>query len=62
LSPATTSIEQAGQWLSMTGPNMDGVVAKRIDYEYRSGDRTEMPERSCPLPVVIVTVPEFFQL
>jgi ATP-dependent DNA ligase len=42
LSPATTDAKAARAWLSMTGGTFDGVVAKRLDLEYRSGDRTGM--------------------
>ena len=42
LSPATADIATARKWLAMTGGTFDGVVAKRIDLEYRSGDRTGM--------------------
>ena len=42
LSPATTDAKAARAWLSMTGDTFDGVVAKRLDLEYRSGDRTGM--------------------
>ena len=42
LSPATTDIATARKWLAMTGGTFDGVMAKRVDLEYRSGDRTGM--------------------
>jgi ATP-dependent DNA ligase len=42
LSPATTSLSQAKQWLRSAGGAMDGVVAKRLDFEYRSGERVGM--------------------
>ena len=42
LSPATADIATARKWLAMTDGSFDGVVAKRIDLEYRSGDRTGM--------------------
>ena len=42
LSPATTEIATARKWLAMTGGTFDGVVAKRVDLDYRSGDRTGM--------------------
>ena len=42
LSPATTKIAIARKWLAMTGGTFDGVVAKRVDLDYRSGDRTGM--------------------
>jgi len=42
LSPATTDATAARVWLEATGSTFDGVVAKRLDLEYRSGDRTGM--------------------
>jgi ATP-dependent DNA ligase len=40
LSPATTSAARARRWLSGTGATLDGVVAKRLDSPYLSGERT----------------------
>jgi ATP-dependent DNA ligase len=41
LSPRTTSLAQADTWLNRAGAgSMDGVVAKRLDEPYRSGERT----------------------
>ena len=42
LSPMTTSVDVAGEWLRKTGGSVDGVVAKRLDLEYRPGDRSAM--------------------
>ncbi len=42
LSPATTKLSDAKGWLGRVGASLDGVVAKRRDLEYRSGDRTGM--------------------
>jgi ATP-dependent DNA ligase len=42
LSPATTDAKAGRAWLEATGSTFDGVVAKRLDLEYRSGDRTGM--------------------
>jgi ATP-dependent DNA ligase len=42
LSPATNSVAVAKTWLARGGNALDGVVAKRRDVEYRSGDRTGM--------------------
>src|SRR5439155_5632368 len=42
LSPATTSQTQADTWLRSLGGGLDGLVAKRIDLDYRSGERTGM--------------------
>jgi ATP-dependent DNA ligase len=42
LSPATTKVTDAKAWLARVGATLDGVVAKRRDLPYRSGDRTGM--------------------
>ncbi len=42
LSPATGSLAQAKKWLRSAGGAMDGVIAKRLDFEYRSGERVGM--------------------
>ncbi len=42
LSPATPELAQAKKWLRSAGGAMDGVIAKRADFDYRSGDRTGM--------------------
>jgi|ERR1043166_1939172 ATP-dependent DNA ligase len=42
LSPATKDIAIAREWLSTTGVKLDGVVAKRLDLPYRSGERDGM--------------------
>jgi ATP-dependent DNA ligase len=42
LSPATTKLSGAKQWLKNVGATLDGIIAKRRDAEYRSGDRTGM--------------------
>jgi ATP-dependent DNA ligase len=42
LSPATTSLSQAMKWFKKVGGNLDGVIAKRLDASYASGERTEM--------------------
>ncbi len=39
LSPATTDREAALGWLHRSGGALDGVIAKRLDLEYRSGER-----------------------
>ena len=39
LSPATTDRETALGWLTRSGGALDGVIAKRLDLEYRSGER-----------------------
>ena len=42
LSPATTSLAQAKNWLEKVGGNLDGIIGKRLDAAYASGERTEM--------------------
>ncbi len=42
LSPATTDVEIAGRWLRSAGGALDGVIAKRAELPYKSGDRTGM--------------------
>jgi ATP-dependent DNA ligase len=39
LSPTTQSIEQAEAWCEEVGQALDGLIAKRLDQPYRSGDR-----------------------
>jgi ATP-dependent DNA ligase len=40
LSPATTDRRAAARWLSSAGGSLDGVVVKRLDQPYRTGERT----------------------
>jgi ATP-dependent DNA ligase len=42
LSPATTDPAIARKWLQSAGRDLDGIVAKRRDCPYQSGDRTAM--------------------
>jgi ATP-dependent DNA ligase len=42
LSPATTRLADAKRWLKGVGATLDGVVAKRRDFDYRSGERSGM--------------------
>jgi len=42
LSPATTELAQATKWFDKVGGDLDGVIAKRIDAAYASGERTAM--------------------
>src|SRR5205085_10837577 len=42
LSPATNDLAQAKAWFETVGGNLDGIIAKRSDYDYRSGERTGM--------------------
>jgi ATP-dependent DNA ligase len=40
LSPATTDYRAANNWFRKTGRDLDGVIAKRLDAAYASGERT----------------------
>lgn len=42
LSPATTRLADAQKWLRQVGATLDGIVAKRTDLGYQSGNRNEM--------------------
>jgi ATP-dependent DNA ligase len=42
LSPATTDIAVVRKWFKQVGSGLDGVIAKRLDCPYKSGDRTGM--------------------
>jgi ATP-dependent DNA ligase len=42
LSPATTKLANARKWLSRVGATLDGIIAKRRDVPYSSGDRHGM--------------------
>jgi ATP-dependent DNA ligase len=42
LSPATAKIAGAKLWLKRVGSALDGIIAKRRDLSYRSGDRAGM--------------------
>ncbi|HTG43922.1 MAG TPA: ATP-dependent DNA ligase [Verrucomicrobiae bacterium] len=42
LSPATTEVQLARQWFSNPGESLDGIIAKRVDLPYQSGERTGM--------------------
>jgi len=42
LSPTTTKLTQAQRWFRATGRSLDGIVAKRLDLPYQSGERTGM--------------------
>jgi ATP-dependent DNA ligase len=42
LSPATPSYATAKKWLAQSGCGSDGVIAKRIDLAYQSGNRDGM--------------------
>jgi ATP-dependent DNA ligase len=40
LSPATTELVQAKKWFDQVGGDLDGVIAKKLDAPYASGERT----------------------
>jgi ATP-dependent DNA ligase len=42
LSPATTDIGTVRKWFKAVGSGLDGVIAKRLDMPYMSGERTGM--------------------
>ena len=42
LSPATTDIAVVRKWFKTVGSGLDGVIAKRLDKPYMSGERTGM--------------------
>ena len=42
LSPATTDLSTAQKWFKTVGAELDGIVAKRLDCPYTSGERAGM--------------------
>jgi len=42
LSPATREVAVAKKWFNTVGSTLDGIVAKRVDLDYRSGERSGM--------------------
>jgi ATP-dependent DNA ligase len=42
LSPATTKLAEARNWLKRVGSTLDGIIAKRRDLAYDPGERTAM--------------------
>ncbi len=58
LSPTTRDAEVARRWFASAGRTLDGVIAKRVDLEYRSGDRTGM-QKIKPLRTVDCVVGGF---
>ncbi len=42
LSPATPKLSTAQNWFKKVGGNLDGVIAKRLEAAYASGERTAM--------------------
>ena len=51
LSPSSISLSQAKEWLRRAGATLDGVIAKRRDFNYRAGasqrhaEDQELPQR-----------------
>ena len=42
LSPATRSVTEVKRWFRTAGGGLDGVIAKKLDCSYQSGERTGM--------------------
>jgi ATP-dependent DNA ligase len=42
LSPATTDLREVERWLRSLGSGLDGIIAKRVDVPYQSGNRHGM--------------------
>jgi ATP-dependent DNA ligase len=42
LSPTTRDVKLARQWFEKVGGALDGIIAKRVDLPYQSGERTGM--------------------
>jgi len=42
LSPSTTDFAQAKKWFNAAGAALDGIMAKRLDEPYRTGERAGM--------------------
>jgi ATP-dependent DNA ligase len=42
ISPAARDLRTAKKWFGSAGVNLDGVIAKRLDMDYRSGERDAM--------------------
>jgi ATP-dependent DNA ligase len=42
LSPATIKLADAKKWLTQVGATLDGIIAKRLDLPYQSGNRLGM--------------------
>ncbi len=42
LSPATTDLRVVERWLKSVGSGLDGIIAKRADLDYQSGNRKGM--------------------
>lgn len=42
LSPMTRDVKVAKRWFASAGTSLDGIIAKRLDLNYRAGDRSGM--------------------
>lgn len=42
LSPATRELTEAKQWFKTVGGDLDGIIAKRLDFAYDAGERNAM--------------------
>lgn len=51
LSPSTVDIAVARKWFKTVGRDLDGIIAKRAEFDYRSGERTGM-EKIKPIRTV----------
>ncbi|MDR6303320.1 ATP-dependent DNA ligase [Nitrobacter vulgaris] len=47
LSPASLKLKDAERWLAAAGGGSDGVIAKRLDLPYQSGNRDGMQKIKC---------------
>jgi len=47
LSPASQELKEARKWLKSAGGGSDGVIAKRLDLPYQSGNREGMQKIKC---------------
>lgn len=47
LSPASTKLKDARNWLQSAGGGSDGVIAKRLDLPYQAGSREGMQKIKC---------------
>lgn len=58
LSPSTDNIGVARKWFKTVGGDLDGIIAKRREFDYRSGERTGM-EKIKPVRTVDCVVGGF---
>jgi ATP-dependent DNA ligase len=53
LSPASLKLKDAERWLASAGGGSDGVIAKRLDLPYQSGNRDGMQKIKCYRSAVV---------